>query len=115
MSAADKPYKVTEAEMIVDEGGIRVQVFTLAAGEKVPWHYHTNVTDTFICIEGPMLVETRSPHASHELGPGDILAIPPKTAHEVKGRDDGPCKFTIVQGVGEYDFRPVGAEARAGD
>jgi hypothetical protein len=26
----------------------------------------------------------------------------------VHGKDDGPCKFLIVQGVGIYDFMPVG-------
>jgi len=35
-------------------------------------------------------------------------AVPPKTAHYVHGAADGPCKFLIVQGVGVYDFVPVG-------
>lgn len=111
----ERPYKVSDVRKIVDSGGVRVQVFTLSAGEKVPWHYHTNITDTFVCIEGPMVVETRGPRAIHELAPGDILAVPPKTPHEVQGRDGGPCQFTIVQAVGEYDFVPIGPGSRDGD
>jgi hypothetical protein len=34
--------------------------------------------------------------------------VPPKTAHYVRGENDGPCRFLIVQGVGVYDFVPVG-------
>ena len=35
-------------------------------------------------------------------------AVPAKTAHYVHGKEMGPCKFLIVQGVGVYDFLPVG-------
>ena len=36
-------------------------VLTLAAGECVPWHFHNNITDSFVCLEGPLVVETRAP------------------------------------------------------
>ena len=32
----------------------------LAAGQCVPWHYHTEISDSFVCLEGPMVVETRA-------------------------------------------------------
>src|SRR5262249_7178954 len=31
-----------------------------------------------------------------------------KTAHCVHGKDGGPCRYMLVQGVGVYDFMPVG-------
>ena len=34
--------------------------------------------------------------------------VPPKTAHEVAGKDGAGCRFAIVQGVGVHDFIPVG-------
>jgi hypothetical protein len=55
-----------------------------------------------------MVVETRAPHAVQLLQPGERCAVAPKTAHFVHGKDDGPCKFMLVQGVGVYDFNPVG-------
>jgi hypothetical protein len=55
-----------------------------------------------------MVVETRAPRAVHRLLAGQRCAVGPKTAHHVRGEDDGPCKFLIVQGVGVYDFQPVG-------
>jgi len=62
-----------------------------------------------------MVVETRAPRHVYRLLPGERCAVPPKTAHYVHGEADGPCKFLIVQGIGVYDFVPVGGEAnRAG-
>ena len=55
-----------------------------------------------------MIVETRAPRHSYRLEPGQRCAVPPKTAHHVQGVAGGPCKFLIVQGVGTYDFIPVG-------
>lgn len=104
----DLPYTISAREMIAESGGVRVQILTLAAGEKVPWHYHNHVTDTFICMAGPMVVETRAPRACHELKAGETCAVPPMIAHEVRGLDNGSCRFANIQGVGEHDFIPVG-------
>src|SRR4029077_20863898 len=63
---------------------------------------------SFVCLEGPMLVETRAPRHTYRLLPGERCTVPPKTAHYVHGEAYGPCKFLIVQGVGVYDFVAVG-------
>jgi mannose-6-phosphate isomerase-like protein (cupin superfamily) len=55
-----------------------------------------------------MLVETRGPRHAYRLEPGQRCTVPAKTAHYVHGEAGGPCKFLIVQGVGVYDFVPVG-------
>jgi len=62
-------------------------------------------SDNFVCLEGPMVVETRAPRHVYRLVPGERCALPPKTAHY---EADGPCKFLVVQGVGVYDFVAVG-------
>lgn len=101
-------YEIAGRETVAEGKDLRVRVLTLAAGQCVPWHYHTDITDSFVCLEGPMVVETRAPRAVHVLQPGERCAVGPKTAHYVHGLDDGPCKFLIVQGVGVYDYVPVG-------
>lgn len=101
-------YPVAGHEVVAEGSDLRVQILTLAAGECVPWHYHSEVADSFFCMEGPMVVETRAPRATHVLDPGQTCTVSPKMAHYVHGKDDGPCKFMIVQGVGVYDFVPVG-------
>ncbi len=87
---------------------LRANILTLAAGESIPWHYHTDITDAFVCLKGTLVVETRAPRARHLLAPGERCAIGPLTAHYVHGQDGGACQFLILQGVGEYDNVAVG-------
>jgi quercetin dioxygenase-like cupin family protein len=101
-------YEVASREIVADGADLRVQVLTLAAGQCVPWHYHSAITDSFVCLEGPMIVETRAPRQHYRLEPGQRCAVSPKTAHYVHGEDGRACKFMVVQGVGIYDFVPVG-------
>jgi quercetin dioxygenase-like cupin family protein len=100
-------YRLKRREVVAETPDLRMVVLTLAAGQSVPWHTHTTVTDTFICLEGPMVVETRSPDRRHELGAGQMCAVPAQQPHFVHGKDGGPCRFANLQGVGRYDFKPV--------
>lgn len=93
--------------MIAETPELRVQILTLAAGEEVPWHYHTGITDSFVCLDGPMLVETRAPRKDHLLAAGESCEVHARTAHRVSGEGGGACRFLIVQGVGIYDFVPI--------
>ena len=95
-------------ETVMEGADMRVVLLTLAAGESVPWHYHSHITDRFFCLSGPMVVETRAPRAVNELQSGQSCTVPPKTAHYVHGKDNGPCRFLVLQGVGVYDNMPVG-------
>ena len=97
-------YEVADRELVAEGTDLRVQVLTLAAGQCVPWHYHSEITDAFVCLEGPMVVETRAPRNEYLLTTGQRCAVPPRTAHYVHGQADGPCKFLIVQGVGLSSF-----------
>jgi len=101
-------YEVADREIVAEGTDLRVQVLTLAEGQCVPWHYHSAITDSFVCLEGPMVVETRAPRKSYRLEPGQRCAVPPRTAHYVHGEGGGRCKFMVIQGVGVYDFIPVG-------
>ncbi|CAH0227914.1 cupin domain-containing protein [Roseomonas sp. CECT 9278] len=102
-------YALESRELIAEAPGLRMQILTLAAGQEVPWHWHSEVTDTFWCMEGPVVIETRAPSERVELAPGQMFAVPSKRAHRVTGKDGGRCRFAILQGVGTYDFKPVGA------
>ena len=101
-------YPLERRELIAEAPGLRMQILTLAAGQEVPWHWHSEVTDTFWCMEGPMVIETRAPTATVELQPGQMHAVPARLAHRVTGKEGGRCRFAILQGVGRYDFMPVG-------
>jgi quercetin dioxygenase-like cupin family protein len=95
-------------ETVVEGADMRAQILTLTAGQEVPWHYHSTIADVIVCLDGPMVLETRAPRATHTLYPGDHRTVPPMTAHRVLGLNDGPCRYLILQGVGEYDNHAVG-------
>src|ERR1700759_1337550 len=101
-------FQIAGRELVAEGADLRVQVLTLAQGECVPWHYHNEVADHFVCLKGPMVVETRAPRHTYLLAPGERCSVPPKTAHYVHGEDDGACEVLIAQGGGAYDFIPVG-------
>lgn len=107
-----EPAKIAGRERLVEGADMRVSILTLTAGQSIPWHYHSEITDYFVCLEGPMLVETRAPRAEYRLEPGQMCEVGPKVAHYVHGVDDGPCKFLIVQGTGVYDNVPVSGTGR---
>ncbi len=92
---------------------MRAVMLTLAAGQSVPWRYHSAITDSFVCLEGPMGVETRAPRATRVLNLGEGCAVPPMTAHRVHGKDDRPGKIMIIQGIGDYGNVGVGGRVTA--
>ncbi len=107
MSDARGQYPAKRRVTIVEVADLRVRELTLAPGQCVPWHFHTEVTERFFCMEGPMQVLTRDPDGAHVLGPGQVCTVDPGVAHRVGGVEDGACRFMSVQGVGKYDFMRV--------
>ena len=110
------PYKLAEIadrELVMEGSDMRVQVLTLAENDSIPWHYHSEVVDAFVCLEGSLVVETRAPKALHTLKIGQRCEVPPMVAHFVHGLDMKPVKFMILQGVGTYDNIPVGKQVNS--
>ncbi|SRR5579875_1512056 len=103
-----RPYTIENVEVVATTPDLRMTVFTIGTGQEIPWHWHSNVSDTYFGMEGVTVVETRAPNARYEIGPGQTGVVPPKRAHHVTGKDGTRCKFAVLQGVGTYDFNPVG-------
>lgn len=101
-------YPVVDYEVFAETPDLRMVAITLGPGQEVPWHWHSNVNDRFFCLQGPMVIETRAPREVFELAAGGTCIVPAKRAHRVTGKNNGPCKFGVLQGVGTYDFHPVG-------
>ena len=57
-------YPLEKRELVAEAPGLRMQILTLGPGQEVPWHWHSEVTDTFWCMDGPMVIETRAPRAA---------------------------------------------------
>src|SRR5262249_60996783 len=60
-------YQVKSVEPVVVGTDIQVRVFTLADGDVIPWHYHSESTDHYFVLRGQLTIETRSPDHRHRL------------------------------------------------
>lgn len=101
-------YRVANIEILAQTPALQARIFTLAVGESIPWHFHSEVADWYVCLEGSLQVETRAPRSCAVIGPGSMTKVEPKTAHLVTNVGDETCRFLLLQGVGAYDFHPVG-------
>ena len=101
---------IANRETVMEGADMRAVVLTLDQGQNIPWHYHSTITDAFVCLKGPMVVETREPEQRFDLTAGQMCAVPAQRPHTVHGKDGGPCRFANLQGVGHYDFKPLPKE-----
>jgi quercetin dioxygenase-like cupin family protein len=107
-SASRPQYTVKSVEPIAMGTDVQARRFTLGAGEVIPWHFHSEVSDWYVCLQGRLTVETKAPRDLVVLEPGGTYSIPPKTAHLISNRSGEDCRFMLIQGVGRNDFHLVG-------
>ena len=100
-------YEVERRDMHAARPGFRIIELQISATQKVPWHYHSNVRDTFYVLAGSIRIHMQDPKEAVELGPGHCFAVPPKRPHLVTNAGDTSAVFLVLQGMGEYDFVPI--------
>jgi quercetin dioxygenase-like cupin family protein len=98
-------YQVKNVEPVAVGTDIQVRVFTLAGGEAIPWHYHSESTDHYFVLRGELTIETRDPDHHHRLTVGERHKIAPGTAHRISNESAAECQFLLIQGVGKYDWQ----------
>lgn len=98
------PYQVKKVSMVAKGADVLVREYVLGPAEFILWHHHTEVTDHYYCLEGRVLIETRTPDTRRELSPAESATVTPPTAHHVSNPSGEPCRFLLIQGVGKYDF-----------
>lgn len=94
-------------EVILKSADVQARVLRLAPDGATKWHYHSEVTDTMICLQGRITVALWNPQESRELSPGEYCSIPPSRIHSVKNAHSGESTYLLIQGVGQYDFIAV--------
>lgn len=87
--------------------GFRIAELRISPSQKVPWHYHSNVQDTFYVIDGRLRLFLREPKEEIRLGPGDTYSVAPRRPHLVANGGDTSATFLVLQRFGEYDFIPL--------
>ncbi len=87
--------------------GFRITEIQLSKTQKVPWHYHNHVQDTFYVLKGNLRIFLRDPKEEVRLAPGDTYSVKPRRAHLVANGGESSATFLVLQGIGEYDFVPL--------
>ncbi len=100
-------YEVERRARHAERNGFRISELQISPTQKVPWHYHTNVGDTFYVLEGMIRVFMREPKEDVVLTVGQSYVLAAKRPHLVTNPGDTSATFLILQGVGEYDFVPL--------
>ncbi len=75
-----------------------------------PPHVHDSTWDVYYVLEGRL--RARCGNETHELEGGDLLAVPPGTAHGfANALEDGPTRFLDIHAPGGFEryFREVAA------
>jgi quercetin dioxygenase-like cupin family protein len=107
-STPGKPtYDVKSVETIVAGSDVHARLYTLAPGDVIPWHFHSQVTDWYFCLAGKLAVETRAPDEHRIIDVGAGYPIRPETAHRISNGGETDCRFLLLQGVGQYDFNRI--------
>ena len=94
-------YEVERRARHAERPGFRISELQLSPKQTVPWHFHTNISDTFYVLAGQMRLFLQDPKEEVRLG---ARAGRP---HLVTNAGSGSLTFLILQGVGEYDYVPL--------
>ena len=99
-------YEVERRAQHAVRPGFRITELQLSPMQTVPWHTHTNISDTFYVLEGKMRLFLQEPKETLNLKPGEVYAVRPKQPHLVTNCGTTSLSFLVLRGVGEYDFVP---------
>ena len=100
-------YEVERRALHAERPGFRISELQISPTQKVPWHYHNDVQDTFYVIAGRIRIFLRGPAEDLALGPGEVFSVAAARPHFVKNDGDVSATFLILQGGGEYDYVPL--------
>ncbi len=100
-------YEVERRAQYAARPGFRISELQLSPTQKVPWHFHTNIADTFYVLEGQMRLFLQKPKEEVRLGPGKSYVAVAGRPHLVTNAGTGSLTFLIMQGIGEYDYVPL--------
>jgi quercetin dioxygenase-like cupin family protein len=93
------------AQRHAERPGFRITELRMSPAQRVPWHRHTNVQDTFYVLEGRLRVNLREPNDQIDLAAGESWGpVRPGRPHLVTNPGEQTATFLVLQGMGDYDF-----------
>ena len=100
-------YEVERRAQHAARPGFRITELQISPTQKVPWHFHSNIQDTFYVLEGAIRIFLQQPKEEVQLGRGQTFTVAPKRPHLVTNAGSTSATFLVLQGLGDYDFVPL--------
>jgi quercetin dioxygenase-like cupin family protein len=99
-------FEVERSAYHAERPGFRIAELQISPSQKVPWHYHNNVQDTFYVLQGHLRIFLRDPKEDVRLAPGETYSVAVRRPHLVTNAGEGSAVFLVLQ-AGDYDFVPL--------
>ena len=100
-------YEVERRARHAQRPGFHISELQLSPSQTVPWHFHTEIADTFYVLEGEMRLFLQNPKEEVRLKPGETFTAVAKRPHLVTNAGKTSLTFLVLQGMGEYDYVPM--------
>lgn len=100
------------ARVLVEQDDTLVRILSLAPGEVAPWHWHSEVMEQVLCLEGVIAVDMEHSPEGLELrgGRATVAAVGPRATHRVRNLTQAPATYLLIQHGGRYDFNAAAAD-----
>ena len=87
--------------------GFRIDEIRLSPTQRVPWHHHSKIQDTFYVLGGRIRISLQDPDEQVDLDVGENWG-PTRAGRRHLVTNIGPdsASFLVLQGMGDYDFMP---------
>ncbi|MBI2153032.1 MAG: cupin domain-containing protein [Candidatus Rokubacteria bacterium] len=100
-------YEVERRAYHAERPGFRIAELQISPTQKVPWHYHNHVQDTFYVLEGQIRIFLRDPKEEVVLALGETYTVRARRPHLVTNASKTSATYLVLQGIGEYDYVPL--------
>jgi mannose-6-phosphate isomerase-like protein (cupin superfamily) len=100
----NRSYEVERRSYHAVRPGFRIAEMQISPTQMIPWHYHSEVQDTFYVLRGTIRIFTRKPDEEVRLEVGQIHSVHPRRPHLVANAGDISAVFLVLQGIGKHDF-----------
>src|SRR5712675_68728 len=95
VKGASHLYEVERRTTHAERPGFRINEIQISKTQKVPWHYHNNVQDTFYVLKGRIRIFLRDPKEEVRLEPGQTYTVVPKRPYLVINDGDSSATFLV--------------------
>lgn len=86
---------IVETSNSGDDGEVSIVRARVLTGERTKWHYLHETYERYAIVSGKGLVEV-GPDEPCEVGPGDVVLIPPQTRQRITNIGDADLVFLAI-------------------